>query len=331
MLIQRRAEFIFEAEQPIAHHAGTDGNHSYLQTRSVRRKGGGFVDIPEVTGDTMRHAAREVSSYAMLRAAGMLEASLSEGALRLLFAGGMVTGRGDAGVINLDRYRELCSLVPPMALFGGCTDNRVQPGKLNVEAATLICAETMRFLPEWVTTWLAANEEAVSEARTHIDEVQRVRMDPLLIPGKRVLLLPEEQTKAAARLTAGERAHEGDDAPAAKEAKSAMLPRTYETIKQGSLLFWRIEVTCHSALEEDTFMVVLSELHKGGPIVGGKRGTGNGRLRMIAAKGVELQRTVERAEDLTALVGNASIGDLFNRHITERAENIRDFFRTVNA
>ena len=77
----------------------------------------------------MRHAAREVSSYAMLRAAGMLEGALSEAALRLLFAGGMVTGRGDAGVINLDRYRELCALVPPMALFGGCTDNRVQPGK----------------------------------------------------------------------------------------------------------------------------------------------------------------------------------------------------------
>ena len=107
-----RVDIIFEALQPIAHHEGVLGNHATIMTRDVRRVGGGWANVATITGDTMRHQMRYGSSLAVLRAADMLGETLSEGALRLLFAGGMVTGRGDPSTINLDRYRELCELVP---------------------------------------------------------------------------------------------------------------------------------------------------------------------------------------------------------------------------
>ena len=338
MFEQRRIDIIFEALQPIAHHEGTLGNHATIMTREVRREGGGWAKVAQITGDSMRHQMRYGSSLAVLRAADMLGEHLSEGALRLLFAGGMVTGRGDASTINLDRYRELCELVPPLALFGGCSDSRVIPGKLFVEPATLICHETERYLPEWARAWLRGEEadgraaETLDDARRHIEVVQRVRMDPALRPDLRTLLTPEAQVGTVAKLTAGEARHEADDVAVARD-KSTMMPRTFEVVKQGSLFHWTCLVNLHSPLEEDTFFTtigaLISVLDSEG--IGGKRGTGHGRLRPVVARNITIARAVESPEPFDAMTIARRTGDLFRAHVAERKERIKSFFREVNA
>lgn len=346
MMVQRQAQIIFEAEQPIAHHAGTDGNKAHLMTRKIRRREGGFDDIPEITGGSMRNRLRYASSMALLRAAGMLDECLTEGAIHLLFAGGRLTGRGDASVINLDRFRELCALCPPIALLGGCSDSRVVPGKTWVEPATLICRETLRHLPPWALRWCAGdeptddattdtNESAAAErfdyAAEHIEDVMRVHMDPMLNPGLRTLLLPEAQIAANTKLQLAEAAHTADDAVGKSKEKSAMMPFEFERIAQGSLFFWRATVTCHNPLEEDTFNMILAELLAAGPRVGGKQGTGHGLMRAVVGRGVEFSRTAERTEDLSAMVAASRPGDIFRAHVAERKEQIQRFFREVVA
>lgn len=331
MFAQKRVDVIFEAAEPIAHHAESLGNHAIVQMRKIRRHGGGFCKVPEITGDTMRNRMRHWISIATMRAADMLGPNLTEGALRLLFAGGMVTGRGDAGVVSLDRYRELCELVPSLSIFGGCADNRVVPGKLWVEPATLICAETERYLAPWMSEWLAERQIAIEPSRPHIEIAQRVRMDPQLNPSMRALMLPDAQVSANAQLGASEAAHGADDAAAAKKEKSSMLPRTFERVVQGSLFSWRCTVTCHSALEQDTFYATLAELMANGPRVGGKQGTGHGLLRTVAARGVELERSAERLDGIDLAHPEQRIGELFRRHVAERAPRIREFFKVVNA
>src|SRR3970282_2460114 len=81
-----------------------------LMRKKVRQSDGAIVNVPCITGDTMRHGMRESSSYAMLDAAGVPEGGLTEAALRLLFAGGMVTG-SEEGAVRLDEYREMCDLI----------------------------------------------------------------------------------------------------------------------------------------------------------------------------------------------------------------------------
>lgn len=323
---RRRYEFVLEAEQPIAHHEETFGNLAVSQRRRMRFNGG-WAHVPVVTADTMRHGMREAAAYALLDAAGLLdETKLTEGALRLLFSGGMVTGKGEASNVKLDQYRELCELVPSMALFGGCADNRVIPGRLHVDDATLICEEATRYIPEWATK--EAGE--LDSGRAHVEEVQRVRMDPTLQPSKTRLLLEDAQVAVNKRLESSEKASADGDHAGKDREKSSMMPRSFERVAQGSLFSWAVEATTYTDLDVDTFHVALGAFLADAK-VGGKRGTGHGKLRCVSARSIELRRTARPEEvlDTTALGGRA--GDLFRAHVAERAERLAEYLTRVNA
>jgi hypothetical protein len=327
-------EFILEAATPIAHHSETFGNHAVLMRRKVRQPGGELVPVPYVTGDCIRHGIREASMIALLDAAGLLHgAELTEAALRLLFAGGQQMGAQTA--IKLDEYRRLVDLLPPLGLLGGCAQNRIIPGRLEVGDALLVCAETWHLLPDWVRRHLAEVEGTDGKAtvpgcREHVQEEQRVRMDPVLRPALRRLLSAGERDGAEQRLLAGEVAHEDGDAVAVERTKSTMLPRTYETIAAGSLMYWYVSAIVHDELERDTALVaILSWLAQ--PSAGGKRGTGHGRLRVFAGAQLHLPRpsAVIEPVDVQALGGR--VGTVFATHVRERSEAIGKLLREVVA
>lgn len=327
MLMQKRYEFLLEAESPIAHHQENLGNQAIAMRRKVRQPDGSFEHVVTITADTMRHQIREAAAYSFLDAAGLLsEQALSRAACRLLFAGGVVTGRGDTGSISLDRYREMVELCPPLGLLGGCADSRVIPGRLSVDDAQLVCVETEHYLPQWVREQV----NVLDSCRSHVEEQTRVRMDPMLNPEKRALLTSGEQVAATAQLTAGERAHETDSAIDRAEAKSSMLPRSFEVIVQGSLFSWGITCNCLSDLDLDTLHVMLGAfLYR--PVVGGKRATGHGKLRVVAGKDVQILRPKDAPEavDPTALAPRA--GERFRQHVAERREQIKRWLSMVDA
>lgn len=323
-----RHEFLIEAQTPIAHHAEVFGNTAVAMDRKIRQRDGSFLRVPVLTGDTMRHGMREAAAYALLDAAGLLDVgSLGEAALRLLFAGGMVTGRGDGSSISLEQYRRMSDLIPSIALFGGCCDNRVIPGRLQVDDAQLACKETAHLLPEWVRGWLASDGARLDSARAHIEEVQRVRMDPTLDPGKRKLLTDAADAAAQRRLGASEAAHVSGDALAREDSKSTMLPRRFETLVQGSLFFWSVSATCYSPLDEDTYYVALGAFLANAR-VGGKRATGHGRIRCVTARDVAVRRPAEHTEVLDL---GRPIGVLFRQHVSERAAEIKAWLAECNA
>lgn len=335
-----RYEFILEAAQPICHLAENIGNEGILMRESIRQKGGGFFDVPIITGDTMRHGLREAAAYAYLDAAGMLDSpALSEAALRLLFAGGMVTGKGDAGTISLDLYREMTELIPSLRLFGGCTNSRVIPGQLCVENALLISTESAHSIARtcgtdpdgapWVFRWATGAGEPIESARAHVAEEQRVRMDPTLIPEKRLLLTADAQVSLNARLTSGEKAHEASDAITADREKSTMMPRRSEVVKRGALFFWGFEATCYTPLDLDTLHVTAAAFLSNMK-VGGKRATGHGLMRAVAAMGVTIPEMSRPADALASTFG-PRVGDIFREHVAARAERIREILKTVDA
>lgn len=323
----KRYEFVLEARQPIAHHTENIGNEAILMRRKCRTKDGDWEQIPIISADTMRHGMREAAAYALLDAAGMLEReSLSEAALRLLFAGGMVTGRGDAGVIKLDRYRELCELVPSIGLFGGCADNRCIPGRLIVDDALLICEETEHY----IAPWMLPHAQPLDTHRAHVEEQQRVRMDPVLAPHNRRLLAADEQVKIAGQLASAEHAHEAGDPVEKERAKCTMMPRCYEAVARGSMFAWACEARVMDELDDDTFNVAVAAFLSR-PMVGGKRGTGHGLLGVVAANDVKVNRPAEstRAVDTKALA--PAVGHLFRAHVAERKERLVELLRSVNA
>lgn len=326
---QVRIEVLLEAKQPIAHHQEVLGNSAVCMRRKVRQPDGQFSRVPYVTGDSMRHGLREAGTYALLEAAGLLDAELSEAAIRLLFAGGMVTG-GSSGAIKLSDYHELVELCPHLALLGGCAQNRVIPGKMQVDDAMLVCTESAHLLSDWSAAWIKDHGQAISSGRQHIELVQRVRMDPMLDPSKRRMLSASEREKSEQRLLKSENASAHNDAIEKSESKSSMLPRTYETLVPGSLFAWRVSATCHTALDRDMLYVMLSAFMARCQ-VGGKRATGNGQLWPVAAVNLELPKWSEKTEplDTTALAGRA--GSLFRAHVETRRNKLKSYLAQVDA
>lgn len=329
MFEQRRYEFILEALTPIAHAQESIGNTSLVMREKRRLPDGSFCHVPIITGDTMRHGLREASSYAVLDAAGLLDApALGEAALRLLFAGGMISG-SEGGSVKLDAYREMVELCPPLALLGGCAQNRSVPGKVQVDAADLICLETAHRMPEWVLAHLEEGGVKLQSCRGHIEEVQRVRMDPALDPGKRKLLT-DGGAGIERRLLASEHGKEVGDAPLAQESKSTMLPRRHETVVAGALFFWTVTATCHSELDVDTFNTMIGAFLRDAR-VGGKKATGHGRIRPVVAKQIAVQRPRDVPDNLDAGALAPRIGSLFYEHVRARKDRVEAFLRSVDA
>lgn len=324
-------EFILRAVTPIAHHSGAYGNVSVFMQRKVRRRAGGFTTLPILTGDSMRHQMREAIALALLDAVGLTaRRSLTEAALRLLFNGGMVTGRGDASSVSLDAYRQMAELVPSLALFGGCTDSRVVSGRLAVSDANLICAESYDFLPEWVREHLETEGITLDGKRQHVEEVTRVRMDATLDTSKRRLLAPEAETALVARLSGGERAHQKDDALDRSEAKSSMMPHSMETLVAGSLFYWSTSAVCYDELDVDTFHTSIATF-LADAWVGGKKGTGHGHIEAVTARKCLWRRPVDAVQAVDAKALGSAMGQLFRKHVESRAEEIRGWLEKVDA
>lgn len=329
-----RYEFILRALQPINHQSETVGNEGVIMREPIRLPGGRYADVPIITGDTCRSGLRRAAAWALLDAAGLIEhPCLGEAAIRLLFAGGMVTGKGSASNINLDTYRRLTELVPSMKLLGGCSDSRVIPGMSEVDVALLLCRETewhFREYSPWMLDWLAANGEPLNPARMDVEEEQRVRMDPALVPELRQLMNADAQVSVNRRLQSSEAAHTTDDAAGQIEAKSTMMPRRFEVVKRGALFGWGLQCRTYTPLDEDTLNVAVAAWLSDAR-VGGKKGTGHGLMRPIpgAARNITVQ-PISRSMDSLALDG-MRIGDLFRAHVSERRDAIREMLATVDA
>lgn len=328
----RRYEFVLEAKTAIAHHEEVMGNSAIHMRRKMRMPDGTFARVPIITADCLRHGLREAAAYATLDAAGLLAeggAGLSEGALRLLFTGGMVTGRGDASAVKLDEFRTMCELVPPLGLLGGCADNRVIPGRMQVDDALLICEETAHLVAPWAMAWASARG-AIDTHRAHIEEVQRVRMDPMLDPGKRRLLTDGAQVAGNAKLLASESASATGDAIEKDANKSTMMPRRFESVVAGSLFFWAVQATTHSDLDVDTFDTMCATFLAQAR-VGGKRGTGHGHIAPLVANQVAVLRPSDAhtGVDFGALAKGKGV--LFREHVAARKDRVREFLQAVNA
>lgn len=327
---QKRYEFILTANQPIAHHQETFGNTSILMRQSIMSPDGKLVDVPVITGDTMRHGLREAGSYALLDAAGLLEESLTEEALRLLFSGGVIQGTRSA--ISIQEYREMVDLLPHLSLLGGCAGNRVIPGKLQVDYARLICKETEHMMPGWVTDWIDEkqdNEELkLHSCRKMISEETRTRMDPTLDTEKRELLTSDDREDVRKRLEASEKASVLEKFEKKEEEKSSMMPRSFETIVAGSQFHWSVTATTHDDLERDTLMVMIGSFLSDA-VVGGKRGSGHGKLEAMQGHEVEIQVAGPDGENFA--LSEKSIGDLYSEHVSERSSEIKKLLDQIEA
>lgn len=325
---QHRIDLLLRAEEPIAHHEGSVGNVSVVMRRTVFLPNGRKTKVPIVTADTIRHGLREASALATLEAAGLLDALHGENALRLLFSGGQMLKSTNG--LRLDDYREMCELFPPLALLGGCAGNRIIPGRLSVSDAWLVCEESRHRLPEWVGEMLDEDGVQCNGARAHVERVQRVRMDPMLQPQHRALLHAGERERVEGQLVASDEASRNEDDGGKLRTKSTMLPFSFETISAGSLFHARVDARTTNLLEADTLAVMLAAwLHNAR--VGGKKGTGHGLLKLVAARGFERSEVTGPTLHALALGSVPAEVERYRAHLATRSDRLREWLSTVQA
>ncbi len=324
-----RFEMILRAQQPIVHTQESIGNSAIFARKKVRQPDGSFAMVPFVSGNSLRHQMRAAAAYGTLHEAGILrDAQLSAGATRLLFNGGMVTGKGNASVVNLDQYRKLVALFPPLGLFGGCIDNGPRQGKLHVDELDVICTEQSEYLPEWVEAWMARNNHVLGSCRSGIEEVQHVRMDSTLMdPAVKELLAPKALADVQAKELRRDSAHETGESKSKEDSKSDMMPYTFERLAQGTLFTWGVSAYTHSDLEFDAFCFSIACLLNHFR-VGGKSGVGHGSLQFVAGNRINFTPIGGSLEQIGQELAPKT-GDIYKAHIAERKEELVSWLRSA--
>lgn len=314
---------VVRAVQPIAHHKGSIGNHATIMRAAVRLPGGEIADVPEGTGNAVRNRLRRAAAICSLDAAGILgDPQLERGAMRLLFNGGMLTGKGDGTTINIDRWRELVTLFPFLGILGGCIDNRTQGGQLNVDALKLICDENMHSLNPWTRQWLKDNNEGVCESSYLLEKVQRVNMDPEIIPENLKLLSDGARLQVYNKLLAQGKAHEEGNAIEAAKVKSDMMPHTFERIIRGSLFQLSFLLRSYNELERDAFEYAYSCLLNNFRF-GGKQASEHGELEFLAGARVHFKQYTGELD----IGERKGTGDLFRAHVTDHKDQLVNWLR----
>ncbi len=199
-----------------------------------------------------------------------------------------------------------------------------------VDDATLICDETRAYVPQWAIEYAESKFGPLDGSRAHVECEQRVRMDPTLVPQKRLLLTDGDQIKINQRLLASETASAEENDADKLAAKSSMLPRKFERIAQGSLFFWACEATSYNALDTDTLHVACAAFLANAR-VGGKRGTGHGLLRALVGNSIALARPAEAMAAIDPAALAPQMGQVFRAHVSERKDRIKEFLSKVNA
>ena len=110
-----------------------------------------------------------------------------------------------------------------------------------------------------------------------------------------------------------------------------MMPFEYQAVVVGSLWYWRITATVHSAVERDALDVMVSAF-LARPYVGGKRNQGNGLMEKVHARGDIRGAAPTPADDVLAVaeIRSPSVAR-YRAHVAERREQIRDALARVVA
>lgn len=325
-----RYEFLLEAQTPVAHHQETIGNESIFMRKKVRRHGG-WEYVPYITGGAMRNRMRRAATLALLDAAGMRADAFSLDGIRLLFNGGALRG-GDGGAYRVDVYRELCELVPPLGLFGGCAGGQINSSRLITEDATLVCRETGdRHVEPWMVEAAIERWGALETHSAHVESTQRVRGDATKDPVLQRLLTADATVEMNRRLLARQKASDDDDAVEKEKEKGGMMPRTMEVVAQGSLFAWTCEADVATPLERDTFDVAALAFLADARVGGKVNSDGCGRLRVVAANEVRIGDPLRELEKMDTKALAPRVGQLFRAHVNERKERIKSFVEQVVA
>jgi len=327
MLKSIEYSFILRAKTPIAHHQGVEGTVGVLHRATTENPETGEVfDVPDVSGNCMRHGLREAIAITTLDAMGKLEAGTFDrpDSVRLLMNGGSNAGSGNT--IKIDDMRAMQTLVPALALLGGTSSNQIHYGRVECGSAYLICEESLHMLETWQKE--ALGQRPIYSAAEQEVLIQHYSRDGADSPLGEHLLTDEAKSELLNRRKRREKATDDDDEVAASESKSTQMPHAAEAVRAGSLWMWSVVGHVFNDLEEATFSTMVASFMRRA-IVGSGRRVGNGHLEVHEARGFNHLRPAEAMRvirDPNDVLGQQQ-AEMYLEHVRGHSEEIMGWLK----
>ena len=198
-------------------------------------------NIPAIHGNAIRGYLRRLIMDDFLT---QLDYELdSKKVYHFLFTGGILEALDskDKGAINLTLKKQIRELIPPISLVGSALGNQMIQGKLKVGMADIVCAETKHYIEEYSDYDFSAYNLKGSDFGTRLDDLKE---------GK-----TEEE----------EQAHQ--------------MKYEFETLIRGTKFTHEFILEDCNSIEKACFRRMMS-LWEERPYLGGKSGTGYGKVRL---------------------------------------------------
>lgn len=142
-------------------HGGANrlGNVIPFNTEPVAVLRRGILQVPTVSGNSIRHQLREAVAHLYLNLLAPIR--IPPKLYYMLFSGGANQG-GDGGHFDFDERAELMRMIPPLAVFGTARDGGTYAGAVGVSSAQPISRETWDLCdpPRPSDTWPCGAEAA---------------------------------------------------------------------------------------------------------------------------------------------------------------------------
>ena len=197
-------------------------------------------NVPAIHGNAIRGYLRRLIMDDFLT---LLDYELdSKKVYHFLFTGGILEALDpkDKGAINLTRKKEIRELIPPISLVGSALGNQMIQGKLKVGMADIVCAETKHYLTDYDDYNFSAYNLKGSDFGTRLDDLKEERDDD-------------------------EQAHQ--------------MKYEFETLIRGTKFTHEFILENCNDVEKACFRRMF-ELWKERPYLGGKSGTGYGKVKL---------------------------------------------------
>ena len=315
-------EGIITALSSIVHNGGQSfGINSKLRREKFVQPDGSVEEVPVISGNALRGMLRDVGMAHMCRALGYGEPDedgrprgLSLAAFYFLFSGGALESTGSRG-LDIDRARQVASLIPLVGVFGGAMGNMIMPGKAKIGKAIPICQETAHILPERYAARAVTSvwEYTQEEMYTRKDDEKHEHKRQLIAPDVRRLLDDERRVKAL-KVGRGE--------PQADTGQHQQMMYYVESIAAGTPLYWKIVLDDVTPVELEAVATMLVAFSRQ-PYIGGKSAVGLGEVSVS----FDQWMTIDSRATATGSAVALPVGAAYAEHLRERGDDIRSWLK----
>jgi hypothetical protein len=290
-------EGVVRAKTQIAHNGGEiNGNIAAFRRFKVVQPSGKVIEIPHISGNSIRGKLRDVGAKQMLDLLGEDNKPLKVDIklFQLLFSGGTL-GAGNIAD-DIDKYREMRENLIHISIFGGAWGNAILSGKMKINPLIPIAKETAHIVP---SKW--HGEIELPSIFTYLQLEMFTR---------------KENSNDAEFQPYIERVEDN------KFSTSQMIYHV-ETVSAGTPFYWKVVLEDVTPEEFDFFLSVIQKF-KDIPVVGGKSATGFGQIEFEDISWRDITKNGDILTDVTETTES-----LYVKMVGEKKDEMKKFIKSL--